>query len=272
MLQTTGSTLSCGDWLVAGAGLARLDAELLAAHVLGVGRAGVLAHPETMLTPTQVHRLDELSRRCKLEPLAYILGHKEFYALNFRVGPAVLVPRPETELLVELAVALTPRNGRLADLGTGSGCIAVAIKTHRPDLGVIATDISCAALAVAAVNAVANRTQIALARADWLAPLRGPFDCIVANPPYIGCQDAALKSLRGEPRRALCAGGDGLDAIHRIVAEAPDRLAPGARLILEHGCTQGDAVRATLARYGFQDIQTHKDLAGLDRATVAQAP
>ena len=266
------SDLSCGEWLARNADLGRLDAELLAAHVLHTRRARVLAYPDTKLTPTQKHRLNRLARRRRnLEPLAYILGQKEFYGLEFRVGPEVLVPRPETELLVELALGLTTHRGRLVDLGTGSGCVAVAIKLHRPDLRVVATDISFPALAAALSNAAANAAEVALAQADWLACLRGPFDCIVANPPYVAQYDPALAILGGEPRLALCGGANGLDAIHRIVAQAPNRMAPGAWLVIEHGCEQGDAVRAALAPRHFHDIETHTDLAGLPRATTARA-
>ena len=261
---------SSGHWLAANADLERIDAELLAAHVLGVGRAQILAFPEAALTNRQADRLDRLAnRRRGQEPLACILGRKEFYGLNFRVGKDVLVPRPETELTVELALRLAPRDGRVVDLGTGCGCIAVALKVHRPDLRVTATDASFAALRVASANAAANAADIAFAQGDWLGFLRGPYECIVSNPPYVAEGDPALAALRSEPPLALTAGADGLDAIDRIVAQAPERIAPRGRLILEHGCDQAAAVRARLALLDFQDIQTHRDLAGLERATVA---
>ncbi len=263
---------SCGAWLAANADLDRLDAQLLVAHVLGVGRSRILAHPETDLTMAQVRHLNGLAdRRRKREPLAHILGQKEFFGLNFRLHPTVLVPRPETERLVELALGLAPRGGRLIDLGTGSGCVAVAIKTHRPDLEVTATDVSRAALAMASANAEAHAAEIAFVRGDWLAPLAGPFDCIVANPPYIARHDPALANLNREPQLALVAGADGFDAIDRIISQAPGRMGAGTCLLLEHGCGQAAAVRSALVRQGFLNIQTHTDLAGLDRVTVARA-
>ena len=265
-----GSPETSGHWLAANADLQRIDAELLIGHVLDMDRSGVLAYPETVLTSRQVGRLNRLAhRRRKGQPLAYILGRKEFFGLNLHVGEDVLVPRPETELAVELAVRLAPRNGRAVDLGTGCGCIAIALKVHRPDVRVSATDASLAALEVAAANAAANAADIAFVQGDWLACLGGPLDCIVANPPYVACNDPALAALRSEPRAALVAGSDGLRAIRRIIEQAPGRMAPAACLILEHGCDQAPAVRDSLAVAGFRNIETHRDLAGLDRATVA---
>ena len=261
---------SSGHWLNANADLERIDAELLVAHVLDRSRAQVLAFPEQALTGAQAARLDRLAeRRRGREPLAYILGSKEFFGLDFRVGEEVLVPRPETELAVELALSLAPRNARVADLGTGCGCIAVALKVHRPDCRVVATDASFAALRTAAENAAANGAAIDFARGDWLECLRGPFDCIVANPPYVAEYDPALAALRSEPRPALVAGADGLRAIRRIAGQAPGRLAKDGCLILEHGCGQAPAVRESLAVAGFRKIETHRDLAGLERTTVA---
>ena len=261
---------SSGHWLAANADLERVDAELLMGHVLDMGRARVLAYPETVLTNRQTERLNRFAdRRRRGQPLAYILERREFYGLNFRVGEDVLVPRPETELAVELAVRLAPRSGRAVDLGTGCGCIAIALKVHRPDVRVAATDSSLAALEVAAANAAANAADIAFVQGDWLACLGGPLDCIVANPPYVACNDPALAALRCEPRAALVAGSDGLRAIRRIIEQAPGRMAPAACLILEHGCDQATAVRDCLAAAGLRNIETHRDLAGLDRATVA---
>lgn len=262
--------LTCGRWLAANADLDRLDAELLLGDVLNAGRARVLAFPEAVLTSRQAERLNRLAdRRRGREPLAYILGRKEFYGLLFRVGRDVLVPRPETELAVELTLRLAPRDGRVADLGTGSGCIATAIKVHRPDLKVLATDVSLAALRTASENAHAHGADIGFVQADWLECLGGPLDCIVANPPYVAENDPALSALRSEPPGALVAGPDGLRAIRNIIATAPGRMAPSACLILEHGSGQAPAVRENLARAGFHKVETHRDLAGLERATVA---
>ena len=259
-----------GHWLCANADLERIDAELLVGHVLDGNRARVLAFPETMLTNRQEQRLNRLAdRRRNGEPLAYILGRKEFYGLNFRVGEDVLVPRPETELTVELALRLAPRQGRVVDLGTGSGCIAIALKRQRPDLRIAATDSSFAALQVASANAIANAADVAFVQGDWLACLRGPFNCIVANPPYVAGHDPALSELPNEPPGALVAGRDGLDAVRRITSQAPARMASSACLILEHGADQAPAVRESLTCAGFGKMETHRDLAGLDRATVA---
>lgn len=266
----SGPAATCGGWLAANADLDRLDAELLVAHVLKAGRARVIAFPETELTGGQGQTLDRLAGRLRArEPLAYLLGNKEFFGIDFAVGRDVLVPRPESELLVELAMRLVPLHARVIDLGTGSGCIAVALKTERPDLNIIATDFSSAALAVASSNAAAAGVDIAFMRGDWLAALRGPLDCIVANPPYIAEQDPALALLCQEPRPALAAGADGMAAIDRIVAQAGNRMADSGCLILEHGCDQADAVRARLTAHGFGDIETRRDTAGHERATAA---
>ena len=259
-----------GRWLAANTDLDRIDAELLLCHVLDRGRATLIAFPETALSRRQEERLNRLAdRRRGREPLAYLLGRKEFYGLDFRVNPDVLVPRPETELAVQLALGLAPPGGRVVDLGTGSGCIAVALKIHRPDLRVIGTDLSFAALKVARANARAHVAEITLVQGDWLRCLRGPLDCIVANPPYVAADDPALPELRSEPPGALVAGSNGLGAIRRIIGQAPCRMASSACLILEHGWCQAPAVRDCLVLAGFGRIETHRDPAGLDRATVA---
>ncbi len=259
-----------GEWLAANSDLPRLDAELLVAHVLKAGRAQVIAFPETRLRPDQSRALDRFAGRLRdVEPLAYIVGTREFHGIDFRVHRQLLVPRPETELLVELAARLAAAGGRVIDLGTGSGCIAVALARQRPDLAVFATDISLAALRTAASNAAAAGTPVTFLQGDWFDALGGAFDCILANPPYIAEQDPVLTALRHEPRDALVAGADGLAALNRIVEQAPERLSRGGCLILEHGCDQGAAVRSRLAALGFGDVETHRDLAGHERATTA---
>ena len=263
---------TAGAWLSSNSDLPRLDAELLVAHVLGNGRARVIAFPETPLTPDQAAALEGLAGRLRdCEPLAHILGVREFFGIDFRVDRQLLVPRPETELLVELAARLAPAGGRVIDLGTGSGCIAIALAGQRPDLGVFATDLSFPALRVAARNAAAAGTAVSFMQGDWLDALGGNFDCILANPPYVAEQDPALAALRHEPRLALVAGADGMAALNRIVEQAPERLARGGCLILEHGCRQGAAVRSALAARGFAAVATHRDLTGHERATVAFA-
>lgn len=249
-----------------------LDAELLLAQALGEGRAAVAAHPERTLTAAQCAALEALAgRRLRGEPLAYLTGRKEFWSLDLEVTPDVLVPRPETELAVELALtalAGVPRPAVL-DLGTGSGAIALAIARERPDAAVTATDESAAALAVAAGNAA--RLGVANVRflcGSWFAPVAGErFDLVVSNPPYLAASDAALAALAHEPRAALVAGPTGLEALDRIGAEAPAALIPGGVLVLEHGADQGAAVRALMAHAGLTGVVTRRDLAGLERAT-----
>lgn len=264
-----GATLTYRRWRTVNPDLERIDAELLAAQVLGTGRAQIIAFPETRLGRQQAEELDRLAnRRRQGEPLAYILGRKEFYGLSFRVGEEVLVPRPETELLVELALELAPRNARVLDLGTGCGCIAVALKRERPDLRITATDISFPALTYAVANAAEWDVAISFVQGNWLDAVGRGFDCIVANPPYVAEGDPALKSLHREPRLALAAGTEGLAAIDRIAEQALSCLTHRGCLILEHGSDQAAAVRERLALGNFADIQTHRDFAGMERATV----
>ena len=262
-----------GQWLAGNGDLARIDAELLAAHVLEVDRARVIAFPDWRLTAGQVGALEQFSERLRRqEPLAYVLGEKEFYGRAFAVDESVLVPRPETERLAELALRQAPARGRVLDLGTGSGCIAVTLKAERPDLAVAAADICQRALAVAAGNATRHGAAVQFARSDWLDGWRGPFHCILCNPPYIPAGHADLAALCREPQLALVAGPEGLDALFRIIGQAASRLAEGGCLLLEHGCEQGDAVRRRLAAQGWRQIETHCDLAGRERVTAARKP
>jgi release factor glutamine methyltransferase len=251
---------------------AALDAELLLAHVLGVSRADVAADPARTLSRQQVESLSSLAlRRLAGEPVAYLTGRKEFWSLELEVTPDVLVPRPETELAVEIALdALAPvTRPAVLDLGTGSGAIALALARERPDAAVTAVDASVAALAVAARNAARLQIgNVAFLRGSWYEPAGAAhFDCIVSNPPYVADADAALASLGHEPRLALAAGAEGLDALRVICAGAPARLAAGGVLIVEHGAAQGAVVRALMTRSGLVGIATRCDLAGLPRAT-----
>ena len=265
--------LCLGQWLAGNGDLARIDAELLAAHVLQVDRARVIAFPDWRLTASQASALEQLSERLRRrEPLAYLLGEKEFYGRAFAVDESVLVPRPETERLAELALRRAPAEGRVLDLGTGSGCIAVTLKAERPDLAVAGADICERALAVAAGNAARHGATVEFARGDWLDGWRGPFHCIVCNPPYIPAGHADLAALCREPQLALIAGPEGLDALFRIIGQAGSRLAEGGCLLLEHGCEQGGAVRRRLAAWGWRQIETHCDLAGRERVTAARKP
>lgn len=254
-----------------------VDAECLLAHALQRDRTWLFAHAGDPL-PADALRLYEtlLSRRAQGEPVAYLLGRRGFWTLQLETTPAVLIPRPETELLVEQALAriATDRTARVADLGTGSGAIALAIATERPQARLVATDASEQALAVARTNADAHGIgNIEFRRGDWLSPLADErFDLIASNPPYIAAGDPHLQQgdLRFEPYAALASGSDGLDAIRIIVRDSPAHLEPGGWLLLEHGWEQGDAVRALLREAGFTEVATMRDLEGRDRVTLGR--
>ncbi|MBX3702824.1 MAG: peptide chain release factor N(5)-glutamine methyltransferase [Steroidobacteraceae bacterium] len=251
---------------------ATLDAELLLAEVAGTSRAALAADPERALSPAQVDRLEALAgRRQRGEPVAYLTGRREFWSLELAVTPAVLVPRPETELLVELGLAAIAGIARpsVLDLGTGSGAIALAIARERPDAAVTAVDVGAGALAVAAGNASRlGIGNIRFLRGSWFGPVAGErFDLVAANPPYLAAEDPALAALAHEPRAALVAGPTGLEALAEICAGAPAALAPGGVLVAEHGAGQGEAVRTLMARAGLGGIATHCDLARFERVT-----
>jgi release factor glutamine methyltransferase len=246
------------------------EARLLLAAASGFSQAGVVAFPERSLAPEVETRFrGYVERRAAGEPVAYILGRKEFYGLELSVDPAVLIPRPETELLVELA--LERPFASLVDLGTGSGAIALAVRRHRPHARVVAVEASAAALAVARRNAGALALEVEMVHGHWLAALQGQrFDLIVSNPPYVAQGDPHLEALRFEPASALLAGPDGLDAIRAIVHAAPGHLNPGAWLLLEHGIGQHGRVRDLLQRQGLEEVTTWPDLAGIPRVTGAR--
>lgn len=254
-----------------------LDAELLVARVLGLGRAALAADPQRAVAPEELLALESLARRRLAgEPVAYLTGRREFWSLELEVTPDVLVPRPETELLVERALEAIRGVERPAvlDLGTGSGAIAVAIASSRGDAAVTATDTSAAALAVARRNAARlGLRNLRFAQGDWYAPLEtARFDVIVSNPPYVAAGDPALAALAHEPWLALVAGAGGLEALAAVTAGAPARLAPGGRLLLEHGSDQGPAVRGLLEAAGLAGIRTWRDLAGHERVTEGAPP
>jgi release factor glutamine methyltransferase len=253
----------------------RLDAELLLALALDVARSYLFAHPEDRLDPAAAERFfANVDKRVAGMPLAYITGEKEFWSLNLAVSPNTLVPRPETEVLVEQALALIPKDAawHVLDLGTGSGAIALAIARERQLCLVVATDVSQGALAVARENA--RRLSIAnieFVCGRWCEPLQGTaFDVIVSNPPYVEADDPHLHALRHEPLDALAAGPDGLDAIRAISRRAGNLLKAGGRLLIEHGAAQADAVASILASDGWTVRRCVADLAGLPRVTVAQ--
>ena len=255
-------------------GLARLDTLAMLEHLCGRARVWLLTHDDELLPEGAAARWPHwLARRVAGEPLAYLLGHKEFHGLELAVGPDVLVPRPDTETLVEWALALLPPDGRVIDLGTGSGAIALALAAARPDARVAARDLSPAALAVARGNGERLGLAVAWSEGSWLQGLpagQGPFDLIVSNPPYIAGDDPHLPSLRHEPRMALTPEGDGLDALKAIIAQAGAHLVPGGWLLFEHGHDQAAAVAALLAQAGYVDIGHRHDLAGIARCTGAR--
>ena len=258
---------------------ARREAELLLAHALRQPRAWLYAHagdPVDSTTSTALRSL--LQRRAAGEPLAYLTGTRAFWTLDLEVSPAVLIPRSETECLVELALQRLPEDKamRVADLGTGSGAIALTLARERPFVQVLATDTSSAALAVARGNAARlGVDNIGFARGDWCAALgAAAFDLIVSNPPYIAAGDPhlAIGDLRFEPAVALVAGDDGLDAIRIIVRDAIRHLRPGGWLLLEHGWEQGPAVRDLLAAAGFAQISGERDLEDRERVSLGRCP
>ncbi len=261
-------------------GLARLDAQLLLLQVMGRGqgeRAWLLAHDTDPLpAPAGVAYEALCRRRAAGEPLAYLVGEKEFYGLMLQVDRRVLVPRPDTETLVEWALeVLEDRpSPSLVDLGTGSGAIALALASRRPDARVEAVDRSEDALAVARANAQRLGLPVNFRAASWLeGTAKGPgagLDLIVSNPPYIAAADPHLAALGHEPLSALAAGADGLDDIRAIVSQAPAHLAPGGWLLLEHGWDQAGAVRGLLEAAGFAQVQSRLDLAGIERASGGQ--
>ena len=255
---------------------ALLDAQLLLAHALERSRSWLLAHAEEALDADVVREFVALVvRRAAGEPLAYIVGCREFWSLSLRVTPAVLVPRPETELLVERALALLPPTAAaVADLGTGSGAIALALAVERPLWHLTATDNSAAALSVAAENARAlGLNNVRFAAGDWLRPLHGErYALIVSNPPYIAVGDPALldPALQHEPQVALCSGPEGLESLATIIATAARCLQVQAWLLLEHGADQEQAVARMLVAQGYAHVRCHTDLAGQPRVTEAQ--
>jgi release factor glutamine methyltransferase len=263
-------------------GLERGDVMSLMQSALGVSASWLRAHDTDVLAPEVVQAIvGKLARRLEGEPVAYINGEKEFYGLRFQIDKRVLIPRPETELLVDFVRQHTPDGARLADIGTGSGAIALALAAVRPDLQILACDISEDALELARSNAVALKVmeRVQFCQGHLLSALANsvalhePLQCIVSNPPYIEAEDAHLGrgDLRFEPVRALTDGFDGLSLIRELITQAPGMLQSGAWLVLEHGFAQGAAIRELLGRQGsFDSISTHVDLAGLDRMTVAK--
>ena len=269
------------------AAIGRTDAQVIMAHLLGVSRAYLAANPMRVLTETEDARVDTfVARRSLGHPVAYLLGTREFYSRDFAVSPEVLIPRPETETLVEAALDVMRNRGQasplgtevhplsLLDLGTGCGAIAITLACERGDLQVTATDSSAQALEVARANAATHGARVELAKGDWYAPVAGRrFDLIVSNPPYVAARDPHLAEgdLRFEPRQALTdESADGLDSLRAIVAGAASHLNPGGWLLVEHGYDQAGLVAALLAQAGFAQPLSIPDLAGIPRVAGAR--
>ena len=251
--------------------LGAFENRILLCHALGVTRVGLITQSERALTAQEAQALEALvARRLAGEPIAYIVGKREFFGLDFRVTDAVLIPRPETELLVELALERLAPHGSMLDMGTGSGAIAIAIAHSLPGAQVTALDVSPAALEVARANAASNATDVRVLHSDWFAQVGGErFDLIVSNPPYIADGDAHLcqGDLRFEPTGALTDHADGLSALRTIAAGAPAHLAPHGWLLMEHGYDQAAQVRHLLATGGYTEVQSWRDLAGIERVS-----
>lgn len=267
-------------------GLERLDAQLLLLHVLArqpIERGWLLAHgDETLSDESEVSFRELTKQRANGMPLPYLTGHIEFFGLDLQVDPRVLVPRPDTETLVEWALqvidsapaAATLPACRVIDLGTGSGAVALALKHARPAVQMTATDLSAAALQVARANSARLQLDVDFKQGAWLADVPGAYDVIVSNPPYIPAHDPHLPALAHEPLSALVSGkkgdeasGDGLDDIRKIITQAPAHLNLGGWLLLEHGYDQAARVRDLLALAGFQNVQSRRDLAGIERCS-----
>jgi release factor glutamine methyltransferase len=277
MIRVAGVLAALRGRLGAASPTPALDAEVLVAHVLGASRSAIAAEPERPLAPEEMLALEALvRRRLEGEPVAYLMGRREFWSLELEVTPDVLVPRPETELVVERALAAIASRERpsVLDLGTGSGAIASAIARERPDADVTATDVSAAALAVAARNAARLALpNLRLLEGSWFGPVSDSrFDLVASNPPYVAAGDPALAALAHEPAGALVAGAEGLDALSAIAAAARAHLEPGGTLVLEHGAAQGPAVRALLESAGLVGVGTRRDLAGHERVTEGKRP
>jgi release factor glutamine methyltransferase len=257
--------------LQAGLPLDPLENRILLCHALSLTRVGLITNSERVLNEDEAARLAaRVQRRQQGEPLADIVGQREFFGLPFQVNPAVLIPRPDTELIVELALERLAPRARMLDMGTGSGAIAVAVAYTRPDALVTALDVSEDALAVARANAAANGATVRFLRSDWFTALKDEvFDLIASNPPYIASGDAHLAQgdLRFEPGGALTDFADGLSALRTIIDGAPAHLVADGWLLLEHGYDQAAAVRGLLSDAGYTEVQSWRDLGSIERVS-----
>lgn len=260
------------EWLERHPDLPRLERELLACHRLSLQRAALIADPDLLVTPAELTSLNvDADRLRRGEPLAYVTGERGFWDFTLAVSPAVLVPRPETETLVERALVRTAAGSRVLDLGTGSGAIAIAMALNT-DARVTAVDASAAALAVARDNAARLDATVQFRIGNWLDGVRDRFDLILANPPYVAEEDPHLTDLAFEPRSALVSGPAGLDDLTIIIRDAPRALVPGGWLMVEHGYDQAEAVRARFTAAGFEAVTLTRDLGGRPRVTEGRHP
>lgn len=255
----------------------RLDASLLLSHVTGLSRTSFIAWPERQATPGQAEQFWALvKQRISGHPIAYLLGEQEFWSLPLKVSPSTLIPRPDTECLVEVALGLSlPAQARVLDLGTGTGAIALALASERPCWQITASDRIAEAVELARANSQTLNLPITVVQSDWFADLpAGQFDLLISNPPYIPTSDCHLSEgdVRFEPSTALVAGDDGLNDIRLLISESPTWLGENGWLLLEHGHDQGESVRALFARDGWQDIETRRDYGGNERLTYARKP
>jgi release factor glutamine methyltransferase len=260
--------------LDSGSDSARLDAELLLMHILQVNRAWLFTWPEKEIPPDQTSQLVELlQRRAQGEPIAYLTGVREFWSLPLKVAPSTLIPRPDTETLIEWALSLTlPEHTRAVDLGTGTGAIALALASEQPRWQVSAVEFYSEAVELARENAQRLGLAVKVEQGSWFEPVQGTYDLIVSNPPYIDPNDHHLNEgdVRFEPRSALVANNGGMSDIEHIIATAPQYLNANAWLLLEHGYDQADAVCACLRQHGFIDVENRRDLGGQPRISAGR--
>lgn len=274
--MTIKNLLQCARETLAPDPLARLEAEILLCHALEVSRSFLFANPDLEVPlKKRADFLLLLHRRSQGEPMAYVVGKRSFWTFDVTVTPDVLIPRPETELLVELALDRIPLNARwrIADIGTGSGAIALAIASERPGCEIHATDLSDKALRIARENSARLKLeQVHFHPGSWLQPLNGRFQVLVSNPPYVPQNDPHLQQgdCRYEPEIALSPGADGLAAIREIILQSLGKLEVGGWLLIEHGHDQGEEVRKLFSRFGLESVNTYADLAGMDRVCAGQ--
>ena len=263
--------LTIDAWLRQNGARFQHELEILARAYFGISKAEFICKSDQSITPNLKNYLsDALVKLKRGTPLAYLLGYKEFWSLDFQVNRNVLVPRPETELIIEKSIELANHSGSVLELGTGSGAIAIALAKERPDLTIMATDISIEALEVARGNALKHECEISLQHADWFESIGGKWNLILSNPPYIAEGDPYLSSLKMEPRVALVSGPTGFEALEVIIENAHNHLQSQGHLVIEHGIGQDQVIKKKLARHNFTKITSHKDLANINRIVTAQ--